>query len=813
MDTLLQDVRFGFRLLTKNPGFALVALVSLALGIGANTAIFSLMDKLLLRQLPVERPEQLVSVASYGGKNNSFSYPLYTDYRDRNPVFSGLAAYFEAAFSLSDNGSTERVHGDLVSGNFFDVLGVTPAVGRFFAEEEDRTPGAHAVAVISYGLWKRRFNADPRVINRTVLLNAQPFTIIGVAPAEFTGVVRGSSPDLYVPMMMQDAAMPTWSGAIANRNMTWLELIGRLKPDFSRQQAQAAFAAFAAQLKQEISSDENLDADIVLGDASRGQMYDVTEVASPLAWLMGMVGLVLLIACANVANLLIARAAARRKEIAIRLAIGAGRARLVRQLLTESLLLSVAGGALGLLVARWLADLLVSFLPPNRLVVETTLDRRVLLFTLLLSVLTGIVFGLAPALQSSKPDVVAALKNEAATAGGRARRLSLRNLLVVSQVALSLLVLTSAGLCVRSLQKLLSIDMGFEPARVLVMSLDVALNGYQEPRGRAFFAQLTERLAALPGVESASLAALVPLADSSMNRSVRVEGYTPPDGRPTINFGFNIVGPNYFRTLGLPLIRGRDFAPQDREGAKRVVIINETIARTYWPDQDAIGKQIIFGRPGNEQYVEVVGVVKDTKYRSLTEAPRPMMYLPLAQYYRAGMALHVRSAGDPRALAAMVRREVQALDANLPVYNLRTLEDQRAGSLYVARFAATLSGFFGALALLLASVGIYGVMAYAVSRRTREIGIRMALGADRGVVLRMVLGEGLLLIGTGLGVGVLVTLAVTRLMAGLLYGVSATDPVTLIAVPIILVGVALGACFVPARRATRVNPMAALRYE
>ncbi len=798
-------------MLTKNPGFALVAIVSLALGIGANTAIFSLMDKLLLRALPVAHPEQLVTVATASG-DTSFSYPLYTDYRNRNDVFAGLAAYFETPFSLSDNGTTERVYGNLVSGNYFDVLGVTPAVGRFFAIEEDQTPGTHPVAVLSYSLWQRRFNADPNVINHTVLLNAAPFTIIGVAPAEFTGVVRGSSPAVYVPMMMQIEAMPTWTGALSERSMTWLEIIGRLKPDLTRQQAQASLALLAEQIKQ--TEPLNVDSDLILNDASRGQQYNLNDVASPLAWLMVMVGLVLLIACANVANLLIARATARRKEIAIRVAIGAGRARLVRQLLTESLLLAVAGGALGLLVARWLIDLLVSFLPSNYLVVETSLDNRVLAFTLALSVLTGIIFGLAPALQSSKPDVVGALKGEAATIGGRTRRLSLRNLLVVAQVALSLLVLVSAGLCVRSLQKLLSIDAGFEPARVLVMSLDVALNGHEEAQGRQFYSQLTERVSALPGVESASLAALVPLSGSSMSRSVKIEGHEPPDGKPPINFGYNVIDLNYFRTMGISLLRGRDFTPQDRAGAPKVIIINETIARTYWPDQDPLGKHIIFGKFNQpDEQIEIVGVVKDSKYRNLTEAPRPMMFLPFLQSYRANVALHVRSAGDPKALTMAVRREVQALDDNLPVYNIRTLEDQRAGSLYVARFAATLSGFFGGLALLLASVGIYGVMAYSVSRRTREIGIRMALGAGRRDVLRLVLGEGLLLIGVGLIVGILATLAVTRLMAGLLYGVSATDPLTLIAIPIILAGVALGACFVPARRATRVDPMVALRYE
>jgi predicted permease len=814
METLLKDVRYGFRMMLKSRGLTIVAVMSLALGIGANTAIFTFVDKLLLRTLPVEQPEQLVTIASFGGKNTSFSYPLYKDFRDRNEVFSGLLAYSSAPFSLSEGGQTERITGALVSGNYFDVLGVKAALGRAFLPDEDAAPSTHPVAVLSYGLWQRRFNSDPAIIDKTISLNGVMFTVVGVAPAEFTGVVRGSSPEIYAPMMMQSEAMPSWSNALTSRNMSWLEMMGRLKPGISREQGQASLAVTAEQIAQ-AGEEKNINGEMVVGDGSKGQDYRVREVSKPLIMLMGFVALVLLIACANVANLLIARAGARRKEIAIRLAVGAGRGRLVRQLLTESVMLSVAGGVAGLVIARWLTNLLLAFQPPNSISLDDGLDLRVLGFSLLLSLLTGIVFGLAPALQTSRPDLVSALKDETPGVVRGAGRFSLRSLLVVAQVALSLMVLIGAGLCVRSLQKLIAIDAGFDPAKVMVMSLDLALNGYKEAQGQQFYSDAVERIAALPGVEAVSLAAVVPLGGSSMRRSVQIEGYASQPGEPPLNFDMNIIGLNYFQTMGMPLVQGRDFNAQDREGAPKVVIINETVARRFWPDQNAVGKQIDFagiaGRPN--QFIEIVGVVKDSKYRSLIESPTSTMFLPLAQNYRVNMALHVRAANEPKGMIAAVRREVQMMDANLPVYNIKTLAEQKSSSLYTSRMVATLLTFFGLLALLLAAVGIYGVMAYSVNRRTREIGIRMALGAQRTDVLRLVLGEGLILVAAGLAVGLGVTFFATRIMASLLYGVSATDTATFVIISLILAGVALGACFVPARRATKVDPMVALRYE
>ena len=814
MENLLKDIRYGFRLMLKSRGLTIVAVLSLALGIGANTAIFTFVDKLLLRTLPVEQPEQLVTIASHNGENTSFSYPLYKDFRDRNEVFSGLFAYSSAPFSLSDSGDTERISGVLVSGNYFDTLGVKAALGRTFLPDEDATPGTHPVAVLSYGLWQRRFGSDPHILSKTIGLNGVTFGVVGVAPAEFTGMERGSSPEIYVPMMMENEAMPSWSNALNSRNMSWLEMMGRMKPGVSREQAQASLSVTANQIAQ-AGEEKNIDSEMVVGDGSKGQVYRVREVSKPLIMLMVVVALVLLIACANVANLLLARAGVRRKEIAIRLAVGAGRGRLVRQLLTESITLSVLGGIAGLVVARWLTNMLLAFQPPNSISLDDRLDLRVLGFSLMLSLVTGIVFGLAPALQASRPDLVSALKDETPTVGRGARRLSMRNLLVVAQVALSLMVLIGAGLCVRSLQNLISIDAGFDPAKVMVMSLDLALNGYKEAQGQQFYSEAVERVSALPGVESVSLAAVVPLGGGGMRRSVQVEGYTQQPGEPPLNFNMNVIGLNYFRTMGMPLAQGRDFGPQDREGAPRVVIINETVARRYWPDQSAVGRHLNFGGIGGrpDQLIEIVGVVKDSKYRSLTEGPTTAMFLPLAQFYRANMALHVRAATDPKEMVAAVRREVQMMDANLPVYNIKTLAEQKSSSLYTSRMAATLLTFFGLLALLLAAIGIYGVMAYSVNRRTREIGIRMALGAQRADVLKLVMGEGLILVVAGLAVGLGVTFALTRVIASLLYGVSATDTATFIIISVVLAGVALGACFVPARRATKVDPMVALRYE
>ncbi len=817
MESLLQDLRYGVRMLLTNPAFTAVAVISLALGIGANTAIFSLVDKILVRPLPVEEPHRLVTVGTRfpEGLNTVFNYPLYTDYRDRNQVFDGLIAYSEIPLSLSDGGQSERVYGLIVSGNYFSMLGVPAAVGRTFLPEEDRTPGTHPIAVISYRLWQRRFGAEPALLGKTIQLNGNSFSVIGIAPAEFTGTIRGFSPDVYVPMMMVGQAMPMHINPVTERRFTWLYVMGRLKPGIGREHAQAGMRTLAGQIAKIYPL--NTDTPIELGDGGKGHTGLMRDLRTPLLLLMAVVGLILLIACANVGNLLIARAATRRREVAIRTAVGASRARLLRQLLTESLLLSSLGGIVGLLLAVWIKDLLQTFQPPSTsfpLALDGRLDVRVLSFALALSMITGVVFGLVPALHASRPDLVPALKEEAMTVGQGRRRWSVRNLLVVAQVALSLVVLVSAGLCVRSLRKLQSIDAGFEPAKVLVMSMDLTLNGYREPRGRQFYSQLVERVSALPGVESVSLARIVPLGDTGMRITVGVQGH-PSDRDHSINFSFNIISPNYFQTMGTALLRGRDFRWEDREGAAPVVIINETIASRYWPGQDPVGKHLTLLFPGTRErkLLEIIGLVRNSKYRLLTEATPPTMFLPFLQTYRADMALHVRTAADPKTMAAAVRREAQSLDPNLPVFNIKTLEEQKRDSLYASRMAATLLAIFGLLALSLAAVGIYGVIHYSVSQRIHEIGIRMALGALGKDVLALVLSEGILLVAIGVMLGVAGAMAATRLFATFLYEVSATDPATFVSIALVLATVALLAAYIPARRATKVDPMVALRYE
>jgi macrolide transport system ATP-binding/permease protein len=815
-DEMFQDLRYGVRMLLKTPGLSLIAVITLSLGIGANTAIFTLLDKVLIRPLPVEQPQQLVALSKDGlGALAIFSYPMYAELRTRAEALTGLAAHVQQPFSLSDGSATERVIGQIVSGNYFAVLGVQPALGRGFLPEEDRTPGTHPVVVISHALWQRRFGADPAVLGKTVSLNNYRYTVVGVAPREFTGTVRGTVNDVYVPMMMQVQAQPGRNSKLEDRGSGWLTLFGRLKPGASREQAQAALSAVTEAAKQVFRGSPD-PAKVFLTDGSRGFTGRVSDLTLPLKLLMGVVGFVLLIACASVANLLLARGAARRKELAVRLAIGASRFRIVRQLLTESLILTVLGGGAGLLVANWLTRLLLGFQEQTNFVPRTldgSLDGRVLGFTFGLSLLVGIVFGLAPALQAAKTEFVTALKEDTPLLGARARRFNLRNLLVVVQVALSLVVLIGAGLCVQSLRRLQAIDPGLEPAKVLTASFDLSLNGYNEERGQQFFAQLTERVAALPGVESVSLAAGVAFSAFVWTRSATIEGYQPqPNERPVFNF--NAISPNYFKTLGTPLVRGREFTAHDVAGAPRVVIVNEATARRYWPSgpsADAVGKRLKYGSV--DQFAEVIGVVSNTKDKGLTTDPRPAIYIPLQQQYTPNMTLHVRAATGVEALLAAVRREVQALDAQLPVYNLKTLAEQKDGALYAERMAAALLVLFGLLALLLAVIGLYGVLAYAVTQRTRELGIRLALGAEPRDLLRLVIGQGLKLTLIGLQLGLAAAFALTRLLEKFLFGVSTTDPLTFALLALLLVAVAFVACWVPARRAARVDPLVALRYE
>jgi len=811
MQTLWQDLRYGLRMLRRSPGFTAVAALSLALGIGANTAIFSVVNAALLRPLPVKEPDRLVGLyrkIPQDRNHNRFSYPNYLDTRDRNQSFSGLAAYYFTPLNLSGGGQTERLWGKVVSGNYFSTLGVEFTKGRAFLPDEDRTPGAHPVAVVSHGLWQRRFGGDPNLIGNTVTLNGQGFTIVGVAPASFRGTEVGMAPDVWVPMMMQAQALPG-RDFLTPRDVGWLRVVGRLKPGVSVAQAQAEMETLGAQLKREHPEANEAFGIAVVPDF--GLHPDFRGSARQfLLVLMGVVGLVLLIACANVANLLLARGRERWKEIGVRLALGAKRRRLIGQLLTESLLLSLLGAAISLALTPWISNGLEVLQQTGQALPSVEpigLDGRVLGFTALVSLLAGVIFGLAPALQASKTDVIGALKDT--TANRESSKSRLRQVFVISQVALSLMLLIAAGLFIRSLRQAQRIDPGFKTENILLMSFDLSLQGYSAERGRAFYQQLEQRVGSLPGVEQVSFADNPPLS-SDADATIIIDGYTPPTGLEGVVINYSMVSPNYFQTLGIPLLRGRDFTSQDKVDAPGVVIINETAARRFWPGQDALGKRV---RLGKSVSAEVIGVARDGKYVTLGEDPRPYIYFPMTQNYQSSAVLQARTVGDPAPVIAAVRREAQALDKDLPTFGVRTMKEHLRGSLMAPQLAATFLGIFGAMALLLATVGIYGVVAYAVSQRTREIGIRVALGAERLDILKMVLEQSLRLVVIGLLIGLAGALAATRLLESFLYGVGASDPATFIIVPLLLASVALLASYVPARRAMKVDPMVALRYE
>ncbi len=806
MGTLWQDLRYGVRMLWKSPGFAAVAVLSLALGIGANTAMFSVINTTLLRPLPVVEPERLVTLNGDG-----FSYPNYVDYRDRDEAFDGVIAYRYTPLNFGVSGENERIWGYLATGNYFDLLGIRAALGRTFTPEEDRPRGGHPVAVISYGLWQRRFNSDPHVLSQTITLNNHSFNVIGVAPRNFAGTEQLFAPDVWIPIMMQPVAEPGRE-RLDLRGEGWLQVIARLKPGVTLRQAQAATNNLAAQLAREYPrTNEGMTVKLFPAGAINPAVHDQAVIF--LLFLMAVVGLVLLIACVNVASLMLARALARRKEIAIRLALGAGRTHIVRQLLTESVLVSTLGGALGLILALWIIDLIAAFRPPIefQLALDLHLDHRVLLFTLLVSLATGVAFGLVPALQASRADLVPALKDDLSTQGHRRSRA--RSALVTTQIALSLVLLIGAALFVRSLQHAQMMSPGFDPQHVVAASFDLSLQGYDEARGQGLQRQLIERIESQPGVESASLTNLLPLSLGSSYTGIYIEGMPPKSNAERPSMLYSIIAPRYFATMGIPLVAGRDFGERDKKGAPNVYIINETMARRFWPNESAVGKRLSFEGPQGPWH-EIIGVAKDGKYRTLGENPQPFLYMPLLQHYDGQSTLLVRLKGNNAPAAIdLVRREVRTIDDKLPLYDIKTLREHMGLALFPARVAATLLGVFGLLALLLAAIGVYGVMAYSVSQRTREIGIRIALGAQTDDVLKLVVKQGMILALIGIALGLAGALALARVMSNLLYGVSATDPTTFIGVSLLLAGIALVACLIPARRATKVDPMAALHYE
>ena len=808
MDGFLKDIRYAVRSLLKQPGFTLVAGITLALAIGANSAIFTLMDAVLLRPLPVPHPEQLVMVATRtqeGGLHPDFSYPLYQALRDGNDVFAGLLAASDTSFGLNAGDRTERVRGEYTSANYFSALGIQPQLGSAFVAS-DEAPGAQRVAVISHDLWQRFFGGEAAVLQKTVVLNGRSFAVAGVAPRGFSGLARGLKTDVWItlPHLAEIDQMPDLLNA---RTTSWLTLIGRLKPGVSVAQAQSRLTA---ELPDGFEAARGAGLwQAALTSAPGGESFYADQLTQPVKLLLVVVVIILVIACTNVANLLLARAQGRRKEIGIRLALGASRGRIIRQLLTESLLLSLVGGTAGLLIALWANDLSSSIRTTvgGALSFDTGLSRRVLLFTLLLSAITALVFGLVPAIQAACVDVAPVLK-DSQTSGSGHRLYSFRNLLVVAQVTLSLVLLIGAGLFLRSLWKLQAIDTGFTGERVLALSLDMQLQGYSDDRGKNFYRDAVDRIAAVPGVQAVSLASALPVTAGG-RRMQRPPNQTRPAVDEPISIDIVRVAPRFFETLGLPLMRGRDFRLLDDEHTTKVIIVNESMARKFWPNQDPGGQSFF---DGNSTF-EVVGVAHDTKYRNLREPARTTMYQPLSQAYSSSMNLLVRGAGDTSLLIPAIRQQLLAIDPRLAVFNLRTLPEHIGRSLYVERMQSLLSTLFGTLALLLTAVGLYGVMAYTVNQRRRELGIRIALGAQRRNILKLVVGQGLVLTLIGVLAGLAGAFALTRLMSSLLFNVAPTDVRTFASVSVLLIVVALLACYVPARRATKVDPLVALRYE
>jgi predicted permease len=818
METLWQDVRYALRTLSKTPGFTAVIIISIALGIAANTTVFSIVNGLFLGSLPVRHPERLVS---FSGGSYSYSYPDYIDYRRQTTqVFEGgVCAHFPLVpASLGGAGEPERIWGELVSGDCFSILGVNPALGRTILPVEDEVVGRDAVVVLSYGFWRRRLGADPGILGRAVILNGQHYTVVGVAPAGFHGIVRGILPEFWAPLAMVEQIMPdiTKENPREHRDNQWLLLDARLKPGVSRAQAVAAVNVVKQRIDDTYRKDQKHHDPPITLESAGGLVSDAGQAALGLtAVLMVVVGFVLLVACANVANLLLARATARQKEIAVRSALGAGRGTLVRQLLTESILLALLGAVGGFLLAALAAGALSRFeLPlPLPIVFDFTVDLRVLAFTAGLSILTGLLFGLAPALRATRLDLVAALKSESPVFS-RFGKFSLRNALVVVQVALSLVLLVGAGLFLRSLQNASSIDLGMRPENVLLMAVDPKLQHYSREKTQQFLGQLREHVSALPGVRSVSFLDSVPLSIGGTRFNFKAPGGKGGAEQTVIADVYN-VGSSFFQTLGIPLLRGRDFSLKTDD--EHVAIVNETMARRLFPDQDPLGRQML----ADKASYTIIGIARNSKSRTLGEAPAACAYLflepnPENVMSLFGISIAVKTSADPRwpqGPARSVRAQIAALDPDMAIFNSETMQEHVDKALFLPRVCATLLGIFGAVGLTLASIGLYGVMSYAVRRRTREIGIRMALGAQPASVLRMVLRQGLTLTAVGLVIGFGIAFALGRFTASLLYGISGTDRLTFIAVCVVLLATAFAASVLPARRAARVEPTTALRYE
>jgi predicted permease len=819
-DEMFQDLRYGARMLLKHKGFTLVAVLSLALGIGANTAVFSLIDAALLKSLPVRDPEQLYLIAHAGerGVTEVNNFPFFEQLRDHNQSFAGLLAFNPNQWKVTLNGETEIVAGQVVTGNYFSVLGVGAVLGRTLTGEDDQVSKGHPVAVISYAYWQRRFGKDPEVLGKTITINLTPFTIIGVTPPEFFGLQVGRSAEISVPMAMHSLV---GSGAnLSERRFWWnLPILGRLNPGVELDQARAELDVLQQQFLVEagMKPDRRKDffARVELMPAHNGLAELRKQFSSPLQLLMGMVGIVLLIACANVANLLLARGTVRQKEISVRLALGASRVRLVRQLLTESVLLALLGGGLGLLFAYCSAQFLVSFIPRKSapLTLQFSPDARILGFTAAVSVLTGILFGLAPAWRATRVQLSATLKDKTQSLGGSKARLGLGKVLIVSQIALSLLLLIGASLFVRSLQKLRQVETGFNNRdHILLFSIDCYGTAYKGTKLSALHRELLERMNNLPGVRSASLSTATPIAGGVDATQIFVSGAAPRPDNEEINV--SVVAPKYFETVGIPLVAGRDFSPQDGEQSPKVAVVSESMARHYFPNENPLRRRFSLTKQERGEEREIVGVVKDAKFDSLRKENTRIVYLSHQQdWTRPSITFALRTSGGPAGLMATVRHAIQSVGKDIPVTKIRTLAAQIDEALAQERLVATLSGFFGLLALLLACIGLYGLMSYAVARRTHEIGIRMALGAQAHDVLKLVMRETLLLVFLGVAIGLGAAVATTRVISSLLFGLTPTDPATLALAVLLLIATATFAGYLPPRKASKLDPMVALRDE
>ena len=835
MSTLLQDLKYGLRMLMKTPGFTAIAVLTLALGIGANTAIFSLTDQVLLRRLPVTNPVQLVELRSTGpnpGRNwndgirgSSFSYPIYKDFRAQmGNVFSGVLATFPVGLDISGQGASQHGSGELVSGNYFQVLGVTPAMGRVFTLDDETAGGANTVAVLSYGYWTRQFGRDPGILNKPLTVDGTSLTVVGVAGQGYDGIQIGEVPDMFIPITMYEAIYPN-QGKLDDRMNHWVQVIGRMRPGFTQVRAEAAMApAYHALLESELpivkpsaaGKPKFLAKQLQVYSASQGRPILQQDAQAPLEVLMAMVGMVLLIACANLASLLTARGESRQREIAVRLALGAGRWRLVRQLLTESFVLSVGGGALGLLLASWALNLLVGSLSQGVHVVGLVarLDSRVLLFAVAISIFTAVLFGLAPAMRATRVDLQSTLKEQGTSVTGSGGSVRLRKALIVAQVALTAILLAGAALFAQSLMHLANAKLGVKTDHVLQFMLGPELDGYKPAQTLSLFDQLRPQIAALPGVRSVALAMIPIFSSDDSSSNFTFEGY---QAKPEENTDCmtNWVSPDYFSAMGIPLMQGREFAEADGAASPKVAIINEKLAKKYFPGRNPVGLNIAFGSGTNvHPNIQIVGVVADSKHDDPRDPITPFVYLPYSQFDRLGFGtFYVRTQQDPSALATEVRQVVAGRDARLPILRLKTLAQQVDDSVFADRMVTFLSLCLGLLAALLAAIGLYGVMAYVVARRTHEIGIRIAIGAQRWDVLRLILGQGARLAAIGIGIGIAAGLGVAQFIASQLYGVSAYSPLAFIGVAVLLAFVALAACYFPARRAMKVDPIIALRYE